>query len=213
MKLNKRIAQWSGAIASIAFIISLFTNFCCDSECSRYATNVLIGLFSSGILVCGTSIITYFHERKRALYLLYDGCFTFLKQFEKNLRHDNQINIYALLNNYNDIIISYKKDIYFHVCELAILSKRSNLRKLIMNIWESSRHVYLFVLDDREILHSFLQKEISEEKLKSIPIKHNSSESIAYIEKLGEDLETLAYHMNFYNMRKNAKTEEKHNAD
>ena len=210
MKVNKCIAIWSGIIAVIALILSLLTYFYFYCE---YETNVLIGIFSSGILVCVTSIISYFHERNRILYLLYDGCFNFLKQFEKNIRRDNQIDVHVLASNYNDIIASYKKDIYYHVNELATLSKRSKIRKNIMNIWENSRKMYLLVLDDYEVIQSFALNEISHEELNSIPCKHNSPEGIAYIKKLGEELNELAYQMNYYNLKKEKSTEVNNNAD
>ena len=212
MKLNKRMAQWSGAIASIAFIISLFTNFCCDSECSSYATNVLIGLFSSGILVCVTSVISYFHDRNKLLYLLYEGCSSFKNILQKNLRADNQIDIYTARENFSNMMDSYRKDIYYHVCELANLHKRSKLNKMVMDIWEQARHLYLFVVEDDEKITSFLIGEISKEDIQYYKFRYVGDEAVEYMKKLNTAQDALAYRMNYYNIRK-GKREEQNNAD
>ncbi len=212
MKLNKRMAQWSGAIASIAFIISLFTNFCCDSECSNYATNVLIGLFSSGILVCVTSVISYFHDRNKLLYLLYEGCSSFKKMLQKNLRADNRIDIYTAKENLSIMMDSYRKDIYYHVCELANMRKGSKLNKMVMDIWEQARHIYLLVVDDDEKIDSFLLGEISKEDIQSYKFCYVGDEAVEYMKKLNTAQDTLAYHMNYYNVRKN-KEQENQNAN
>ena len=210
MKLNKILALWSGVISFSALLLSLYTNFCLKAS---YSTNVLIGLFSSGILICVTSIITYRMERNKVIYQLYTGCYTFIKCFEKNLKHNNIVDLYELKDNYDLIMSSYNSDVYYHVCALATLPKQTKLYRLVMEIWGNARHIYLFVQGDCSIIQSFLLANITEEELKSTTWKHNSSEGVAYMKELGLSLEALAYHMNYYNMRKNSKTEESNNAD
>ena len=204
MKLNKILAICSGIISFAALLLSLYTNFCIEAQ---YATSVLVGLFSSGILICVTSIITYRMERNKAIYNLYRGCYAFMKSFDKNLKHDNLIGLYELKENYDGIISSYNNDIYFHVCVLAIMPKQTKLYKLIMEIWENARHIYLFVQEDNSAVQSYLLGNTSQEELRSTTWKHTGSESVAYVKKLGESLEALAYYMNYYNLRKNAKSE------
>lgn len=210
MKLNKLIAIYSGIISIAALFLSLYTNFCIEAQ---YTTNVLIGLFSSGILICITSIITYRMERNKAIYNLYKGCYSFMKCFEKNLKHNNRIDLYELKDNFDIVLTSYNNDIYYHYCELTIVPNNSKLYTLIFEIWENARHIYLFVQEDNSIIQSFLLGNISQEELQTTTWKHTGSESVAYMKELGKSLEALAYHMNYYNIRKNPKLEETNNAD
>lgn len=152
-------------------------------------------------------------ERNKAIYKLYTGCYTFMKCFEKNFKHDNRVELYELKDNYDTIISSYNTDIYYYICVLAILPKRTKLHKLVMEIWENARHIYLFVQEDCSVIQSFLLGNIAEEELRATSWKHNCSESVAYMKELGKSLEALAYHMNYYNIRKNPKLEETNNAD
>jgi len=134
MKLNKTLAICSGIVSFVALLLSLYTNFCIEAQ---YATSVLVGLFSSGILICVTSIITYRMERNKATYNLYNGCYAFMKCFEKNLKHNNLIDLYELKDNFDIILSAYNKDIYYHYCELTIVPKNSKLYTLVH---EKKRH-------------------------------------------------------------------------
>ena len=211
MKINKILAICSGIISFEALLLSLYTNFCIEAQ---YATSVLVGLFSSGILICVTSIITYRMERNKAIYKLYRGCYAFMKSFDKNLKHNNLIDLYELKDNFDIILSTYNNDIYYHYCELTIVPKNSKLYTLIFEIWENARHIYLFVQEDNSAIQSYLLGNTSQEELQSTTWKHTGSESVAYVKKLGESLEALAYYMNYYNLRKNAKSEgDSDNAD
>ena len=97
---------------------------------------------------------------------------------------------------------SYRKDIYYHVCELANLHKRSKLNKMVIDIWEQARHLYLFVVEDDEKITSFLIGKISKEDLQSYKFRYVSDEAVEYMKKLNTAQDALAYRMNYYNIRK-----------
>ena len=107
-----------------------------------------MGLFSSGVLVCAVSIISYFHERNKSVLALYNGCFNFMNELNQNLRHNNRIAIDTVKDNFSHMMRSYDVDIYYYVCELSKIRKQSKLYKVVMNIWESSRNIYLIIMDD-----------------------------------------------------------------
>ncbi len=200
MKLQKNISIIAGSISVIALSISIIFNCCCDDE---YVSNLFMGVFSSAILVCATSLVTYFYERNKTIYMLYEGCTTFKQTFTKVIRTGNRIDFNLLKDIFSIVIESYKKDIYYQVCALNdSMIKNTKLNKLVLNIWEQSRHLYLLVVDDNEKLHSYLLNNISLEELQKYEFHFVSSESVEYMKKLNDAQEELAYYMNYYNLRK-----------
>ena len=193
MKLQKNISIIAGSISVIALSVSIIFNCCCDGE---YISNLFMGVFSSAILVCATSIVTYF-------YMLYEGCTTFKQTFTKVIRTGNRIDFNLLKDIFSIVMESYKKDIYYPVCALNdSMIKNTKLNKLVLNIWEQSRHLYLLVVDDNEKLYSYLLNNISLEELQKYEFHFVSSESVEYMKKLNDAQEELAYYMNYYNLRK-----------
>ena len=76
MKLQKNVAIISGIVSVLSLIVSfIFTLF--EQKLLDYLSNILIGLFSSGILICAVAIITYLSERNKMLYQLYCVCLDF----------------------------------------------------------------------------------------------------------------------------------------
>lgn len=206
MKLQKNISIIAGSISVIALSVSIIFNCCCDGE---YISNLFMGVFSSAILVCATSIATYFYERNKTIYMLYEGCTTFKQTFTKVIRTGNRIDFNLLKDIFSIVIESYKKDIYYQVCALNdSMIKNTKLNKLVLNIWEQSRHLYLLVVDDNEKLHSYLLNNISLEELHRYEFHFVSSESVEYMKRLNDAQEELAYHMNYYNLRNRREQDE-----
>ena len=206
MKLQKRISIWSGAISLVSLILSAVF-YCYDFS---YLCNVFVGLFSSGILICVTAIVTYFSERNKAVFSLYSGCYQFMKQLNSNLTPDSTIAIEDIKNNFSAMMDSYSVDIYYYVCELSGLWKGSKLHKIIMAIWEAARKIYLLVLDDNSQVMEFYLGDISKQDLLGYKFKYVNNESIGYVKDLQSALDDLRYHMNYYNSRKKKQEEPAH---
>lgn len=210
MKLQKDISIFSGCISILALGMS-YVFWCRNSE---YLCNLCIGLFSSGILACSIAAITYFGERNRAILALYRGCYRFIEQINLNLRPDNRIGIETVRENFARMKESYNVDVYCFVNELSIMCKHSKLRKIIMDIWESARNVYLIILDDDDKIMQFYMGEISENDISNYKFKYLDSESVSWVKKLQKSLDELRYYMNYYNSRKEKRNlEETDNAD
>ena len=60
LNLQRRIAALSGILSLLSLVVAIILNF---FEFS-FASNLSLGLFSSGILICGTAIVTYFLREK-----------------------------------------------------------------------------------------------------------------------------------------------------
>ena len=189
MNLQRRIAALSGILSLLSLVVAIILNF---FEFS-FASNLSLGLFSSGILICGTAIVTYFYERNRAVLSLYNGCHDFMEALNKNLRVDNRIGIYELKDNLEEMQKVYKKEVYFYICQLLSMNKHFKLTKIIKEIWESVSKVYLLVVEDN-----------------SYTFKYTSGDSIKQIKCLQEALDKLSYHMNYYNIRKGKNSKEEH---
>ena len=163
MNLQRRIATLSGILSLLSLVVAIILNF---FEFS-FASNLSLGLFSSGILICGTAIVTYFYERNRAVLSLYNGCHDFMEALNKNLRVDNRIGIYELKDNLEEMQKVYKKEVYFYICQLLSMNKHFKLTKIIKEIWESVRKVYLLVVEDNSKVCQFLIGDISEDEIRS----------------------------------------------
>lgn len=206
MNLQRRIAALSGILFLLSLVVAIILNF---FEFS-FASNLSLGLFSSGILICGTAIVTYFYERNRAVLSLYNGCHDFMEALNKNLRVDNRIGIYELKDNLEEMQKVYKKEVYFYICQLLSMNKHFKLTKIIKEIWESVRKVYLLVVEDNSKVCQFLIGDISEDEIRSYTFKYTSGDSIKQIKCLQEALDKLSYHMNYYNIRKGKNSKEEH---
>lgn len=208
MKLQKRISIWSGAISLVSLILSAVFYYYDLS----YPCNVFVGLFSSGILICVTAIVTYFSERNKTVLSLYNGCYRFMKQLNSNLRPDSRVALEDVKNNLSAMMDSYSVDIYYYVCELSGLWKKSKLHKIIMAIWEASRNIYMLISEDNDQVMKFYLGDISEQELSNYKFKYVSDKSIKYVTDLQKAVDDLRYHMNYYNCRKEQQ-EGSHHAD
>ncbi len=207
MKLQKNVALCSGIISFVALFFSYVF------RCDEYISGILVGLFSSGILICVVSIITFFNERDRVIYSLYIGCYDFMNALNANLRPDGMIAAEDIRRNFKNIIDVYNKSVYFHLCQLNILPKNTKLNKIIMEIWETARHIYLFVVEDNDKVMKYYLGDISEKEIRKNEWKYVGKESVAYIEQLQSALDKLRTYMNYYNCRKDKKETVSKHAD
>lgn len=208
MKLQKRISIWAGIISFASLALSIGFNLYGYS----YISNVFVGLFSSGILMCVTSLLTYFSERNKTILSLYRGCYRFFNQLNSNLTPDGKASIDNVKENLSKMIDSYQTDIYYYICELSGIRKHSKLNKVIMSIWEAAQNIYLLVVDDNEQIMKFYLGDISKKDILDYKFKYVGSESINYTKDLQKSLDDLRYHMNYYNCKK-GNGEDKHHAD
>lgn len=122
--------------------------------------------------------------------------------------------MYTLKDNLEEMQKVYKKEVYFYICQLMSMKKCFPLTKIVFEIWESVRKIYLFVLDDHDIIVDFILGDISQEELENYSFKYIGEESLKQIKNLQEALDKLAYHMNYFNIRKEKNREEgENNAD
>lgn len=193
MKLQKRISWWSGIVAMISLILAFILHWFKQ----EFIANIFIGLFSSGILICISAILTYFDYRKYELRALFIGCSSFQNTLTKNLRDDNQIDIIVLKENLEAIIESYKTQIYCHVQELFAIRKNSKLYNIVSDFFEAVRHIYLFAREDRAMIVNFLLHNIDREALNSYKYKHVGDEAVEYLQKLNVATEKLADYLKY----------------
>lgn len=130
MNLQRRIAVLSGILSLLSLVVSIILSFFGFS----FASNLFLGLFSSGILICGTAIVTYFYERNRVVLSLYNGCYDFMEALNKNLRVDNRIGIYELKDNLQEMQKVYKKEVYFYICQLLSMNEDGRRYRLVSMI-------------------------------------------------------------------------------
>lgn len=193
MKLQKRISWWSGVVALLSLILAFILHWFGQ----EFIANIFIGLFSSGILICISAILTYLDYRKSELRALYIGYSSFQNTLSKNLRSNNQIDSIVLKENLESIMESYKTQIYCHVCELLAIRKNTKLYCIVNDFFEAIRHIYLLVCEDREMIVSFLLQNISLEEMNAYEFKHVGSEAVAYIQQLNAATQKLAVYLNY----------------
>lgn len=204
MNLQKRISICSGFISLISLsLAAIFYHYELNFLCS-----VFVGLFSSGILICITSIITYFSERNKAVLSLYNGCYRFMKQLNSNLAPGYRVPIEIAKNNLSAMMDSYSVDIYCYVCELSGLCKASELHKIITRIWDAARKIYLKILEDHDKFMEFYLGDISKSDLQNYKLKYTDDESIKCAVALRIAMDDLMYHMNYYNSKKEQQEEQ-----
>lgn len=203
MRLQKRIAVLSGIIATCSLLLAIIIR----NMQLQFLCNILIGLFSSGILIFVTSLLSFFQERNATVYSLYHGCFAFQQSLIKDLRIDNRLSIYELRDVFAEAINKYQVEVYYYVCQLNEINHHTKLYRIVMDLWENIRHIYLFVTDDNELLGKYILGDITYEEFQSYSWKHTGEESLSYIDALNQSLKDLAFYMNYFNLRKGKKLE------
>lgn len=104
MRLYKRMTIISALIALISFLISIFLHYFLTSNKEiDFWINLCLGLFSGAILIVFTSIISYYHEKRRTLEgFLYHilNILSYLNKYQENMSITQKTEFYL---NYYDL--------------------------------------------------------------------------------------------------------------
>ncbi len=193
MKLQRTISVWSGIVSILSLIFASVFNYLAF----QFLSNIFIGLFSSGILICGTSIAAYFSERNNELTALFEGCFDFMKSLVKNVRKDNQVEIHQLRDNLESMRETYNQKIFFRVNRLEILNHDSKAYKIVSRIWWSAASIYGLINEDLEIVSGFILGDVPEEEIRAYQWKSYGNESIELVKKLQSARNELADYLRY----------------
>lgn len=204
MKLQKMVAIWSGFIAVLSFILSY-----CFNASSQFISGIFVGLFSSGILICITSIVTYFSEREKELTDLYEGSFEFVNSMLKNTRKGNSIEVHQFKDNLDYMMHTYDEKIFFRVDRLEILNHKSDAYRIVAKIWWAAASLYGAISEDREIASKFILGDISDDEIKSIQWKSYGDESIKKAKELLEAREELGNYLHYHERIEDGKRKRK----
>lgn len=192
MKLQKMVAIWSGFIAVLSLVLSY-----CFNASSQFVSGIFVGLFSSGILICITSIVTFFSEREKELIELYEGSFEFMKSMLKNIRIDNKIDIHQLNDNFDYIIDIYHNKVFFHVNQLEILNHKSDAYLISAKIWWASASLYNMICEDRDKVSEFILGDISIDEMQAYKWKSYGKEAVEKVNELRTARAELANYLHY----------------
>lgn len=155
MKLQKNVAIISGIVSVLSLAISfIFTMI--GKEVLDYLSNIFIGLFSSGVLMCAVAIITYFSERNKMLYHLYCVCLDFSQVFPFGKYVTSQDDFLALRPEAVQAISIYNKEMQFSLDELSALRRKSGIACIISAIKTSSLEIYNAILELNDEISSIM---------------------------------------------------------
>lgn len=198
MKLQKRIAFISAGIAIIALGFAIWANYCSLD----FVSNTLIGLFASSFLTLSVSITSYYSERSKALYELYKGTYDFMETLNSNLSPNNIVNLNDVKRNFSAMKSAYMKGVYANVSNLSAMQHSSKLYKIVLEIWEALRKLYLLICEDESEVMSFYMQDISLEEMKQYKFKYISDEAVNYAKDLIAGLGKLLDNRDFYGEKK-----------
>lgn len=98
MRLYKRMTIISALIALISFLISIFMHYFFTSNKEiDFWINLCLGLFSGAILIVFTSIISYYHERRRTMEIFIyntNRILFYLNKYQESMSIEQKINFY-----------------------------------------------------------------------------------------------------------------------
>ena len=174
MKLQKNVAIISGIVSVLSLIASfIFTQF--DQELLDYLSNIFIGLFSSGILICAVAIITYLSERNKMLYQLYCVCLDFSQVLPFGKRIISQSDFLALRPDVVQAISIYNKEMQFMLDDLSALRKKSKISQTINQIQMTSLEIYNAILEMNDEISSVVcnQQKFTDVTKKKLKISSN----------------------------------------
>lgn len=161
MKEQKRIASWTGIICILALVVAAVTNY----KNSAFISNIFIGIFSSSLLACLISMISYFVERKKAIALLYNGCLDFNESLNLNLSREGIIDIKEAKANLMVMKSVYQKDVFPHASQLISILNKSNLKETVSGIDKYSRDLYKAISDDIYAIDRFYLGHLTQEEI------------------------------------------------
>lgn len=197
MKLQKNMIWLSGIVS----VLALFAAIILNSVGESFWCNICIGLFSSGVLIFVSSIAAYYSERNKEVFLFYEGCYTFLDSLVKYVRINNRIDIYELQETLDHSTEVYHINVYYHMCEIKRINKYAKIRKLSDAVWEKIRHIYLCMLDDKDMLTDFILGDVMQDEIQEYSWKIAGDEVLQYVKELHAELDKLACHMDYYNKK------------
>lgn len=170
MKLQKQVTIISAVVSGLSLIVS-FTFSLFDLKVLTYLSNIFIGLFSSGILICAVAIITYLSERNKMLYQFYCACLDFSQVLPFGKVITSQDDFLALRSDVAQAISIYNRDIQFILDDLSALRKKSDISKTIDIIQMTLLEIYNAILEMNDSISSVMCNQakftdICEKKLK-----------------------------------------------
>ena len=174
MKLQKNVAIISGIVSVLSLIVSfIFTLF--EQKLLDYLSNIFIGLFSSGILICAVAIITYLSERNKILYQLYCVCLDFSQVLPFGERIISQSDFLALRPDVVQAISIYNKEMQFMLDDLSALRKKSKISQTINQIQMTSLEIYNAILEMNDEISSVVcnQQKFTDVTKKKLKISSN----------------------------------------
>ena len=175
MKLQKNVAIISGMVSGMSLIVSfVFTLF--EQKMLDYLSNIFIGLFSSGILICAVAIITYISERNKILYQLYCVCLDFSQVLPFGKRIESQSDFLALRPEVVQAMSIYNKEMQFMLDDLSVLRKKSEISQTIHQIQLTSLEIYGAILELNDEISSVIcnQQKFSDVTKKNLRISSNT---------------------------------------
>ena len=175
MKLQKNVAIISGMVSGMSLIVSfVFTLF--EQKMLDYLSNIFIGLFSSGILICAVAIITYISERNKILYQLYCVCLDFSQVLPFGKRIESQNDFLALRPEVVQAMSIYNKEMQFMLDDLSVLRKKSEISQTIHQIQLTSLEIYGAILELNDEISSVIcnQQKFSDVTKKNLRISSNT---------------------------------------
>lgn len=202
MKEQKKIAVWTGIICVIAFFVAVVAN------CNGYSfvSNIFIGIFSSSLLACLISMISYFVERKKTIALLYNGCLDFNESLNLNLSREGIIDIKEAKANLMVMKSVYQKDVFPHASQLISILNKSTLKGIVSDIDKYAENLYRAICADIDAIDEFYMGNIAQEEMVHYKWKYLTSDSINSLKLLYESLDSLARNQ-FKNSIKEAKSD------
>ena len=134
MTLQRKIAEVSGALSIFSLVLSWIGYRC---ECNFFS-NVFMGLFSSGILICGVAAVTFFSECRTRLYRLYCECIDFSQMAPFGYRASSEQDLPIIHDKISQALSLYNKGIQENLIELQSLPKFTKAHKIVAEIDDPS---------------------------------------------------------------------------
>lgn len=105
MKLYKLITYWCGWFAGISLVISLSLHYifgnCTEAS---FWINIFLAIFGSAVLSCATSLLTYFHEKRKELKSFMHHTkqiIHFLNKYQTSMSLEQKINFFLVYNDFD----------------------------------------------------------------------------------------------------------------
>lgn len=198
VKLQKGISIVSGVFSILSIILSwLLNKYGCV-----FASNVFIGLFSSGILVCGVAVIAFLSEYKNRLYQLYCDCMDFSQTapFGYSISSDKELS--TIKSKINQAFSLYNKGIQIHINELSSVPKYTKIYKIISSIDHSTRILENAMIEFNEKLTICVLQECEFEEFLNNEMKINNIETTKAAEEFANAINDLVKYLKHRNIHK-----------